>query len=543
LLLHHELRHVAQQRRARRADIPVIEGPASGPERDARELLNPHVNSVPTQLIQGAPEDEEYSLGTGTVDRVGSGAFGSRAWPFIKAVLEGFIGGLQADVKSGRAAAAKSHLRKLLIPWNAAKFYVNYLIGLVVGFVSPITDLVKGVIGLVKLVASALEWLMKWSPAGIAVSPERQKKIANLIDKLGQLSVEFGKSLAEFASDPKGTIEKFKGFFDDMMDLALGKAREFGSKAAHAIFGFLESDYSEMGRGVGEAIGALLANVLLLIFTDAIGNLVSKGASFLGKAAEFVGGRALEIFNWAKALLTEAVAIVRRAVKGALRLFQRLLDAASETFQAAEALFADAAAALVDSERVAAGVGPGAGAIPTKFEARAATTVRTSPADKSITRAPRVHPSNVGRADAPVAARTGFTSEEIAAEHAEATEGVRDRFGLGQKDPEKLLTKRKAFPREHRHHIFPRQKELSAWFKEFGIDIDKYTVPLGEGEHGATHKSFKQFDHQGWNGDWLEFKNNPSNAPFTEQKIFERAGQMMRKYLIDDLPIIDFNAP
>lgn len=81
------------------------------------------------QLIQCAPEDAQFSLGGGAVDTVGKAAFGDSAWPFIKAVFEGFVGGLLTDVKSGRADQAKEHLLKLLVPWNAVKFYGGYLLG------------------------------------------------------------------------------------------------------------------------------------------------------------------------------------------------------------------------------------------------------------------------------------------------------------------------------------------------------------------------------------------------------------------------------
>jgi hypothetical protein len=396
LLLLHELRHVEQQRSATPTPAPEIDPPQSIHEGAARRLLDPHVDSLPLQRIQCAPDDPQFSLGGGAVDTVGKVAFGDSSWPFLKAVFEGFIGGLLTDVKSGRGDQAKDHMSKLLIPWNAAKFYTGYLVGLVVGLVSPITDLVKGVIGIVRLAVSALEWLAKWSPAGVAISPERQQKIARLMQTFSDLATEFGKALMDFASDPKGTVAKFAGFLDNLMQMALGKARELGAKAAHSIFDFLEREYFDMGQGIGEVIGTLIAQILLLVFSDAIGNLVSKGASFLGKAAEFAAGKAVEVFEWVKGLVGEVLTLLRNAVKGALKLFEGLVNKAVEAFDSLAALFTESEALEAGGEKVAAGVGPGVtGPVPNVMESRMVSSTRTAPAKVSDLRPPKVHPSNI----------------------------------------------------------------------------------------------------------------------------------------------------
>jgi|SRR5271166_626674 len=407
LLLQHELRHVQQQHAAERVSAPEVDSPHSAYERAAHRLLDPRVESLPVQRIQCAPDDAQFSLGGGAVDTVGRSVFGDTAWPFLKAVFEGFVGGLMADVKSGRADQAKDHLSNLLYPWNAAKFYGGYLVGLVIGLVSPITDLVKGIIGVVRLATSALEWLAKWSPVGVAISPERQAKIQDLMQKFADLSVEFDKALREFAADPRGTVKKFSGFLDNLMQLALGKAHELGANAAHSIFDFLEREYFDMGQGIGEAIGALIAQVLLLVFSDAIGNLISKGASFLGKAAEFVAGKAVELFEWVKGLASEIGTLLREAVKGALKLFEGLANKAMEAFRALAALFTESEALGAGAETALAGGGPGvAGPLPNVLESRIVSAERKTQTTVAQLRTPKVHPSNVAgsQTDAAVAA-------------------------------------------------------------------------------------------------------------------------------------------
>ena len=397
-LLRHELRHVAQQHWAAAALDPQVDAAGSVHERDAREMSASPVPAMSEQRIQCAPEEESYSLGTGLVDTIGRKATSDASWPFIKAVLEGFVGGLKSDVKAGRADAAKSHLSELMVPWNAAKFYGGYLIGLVIGLVSPITDLVKGVVGLVKLGLSGLEWLAKWSPVGVAISAERQNKIAQLSVKLNELMGELGASLAAFVTDPKSAVQKFSGFLDSLMQMALSKARSIGASGAHAIFDFLGKDFYEMGKGIGEVIGTLIAQVLLLVFSEAIGNLIAKGASFVGKAAEFVAGKAVEAFSWIKGLFVEAAGLLRNAVKGALKVFEGVVNKAVEAFDALVALFSESIAVDMAGEKAAAGVGKGAtGAVSTNMESRMVSGGRTTTTTVADLRTPKVHPSNLAK--------------------------------------------------------------------------------------------------------------------------------------------------
>jgi uncharacterized protein DUF4157 len=506
LLLHHELKHVAQQRSAARVVAPEIDHHSSTHESDAREILNPHVRPLAVQRIQCAGETEQYSIGTGFADKAGREIFGETAWPFIKAVLEGFVGGLQADVKSGRADAAKSHLKSLLVPWNGAKFYGGYLVGLVIGLVSPITDLVKGIIGLVQLGIKALEWMAKWSPVGVAVSPARQQKIAELMQRFKDLGAEFMNAVRDFAADPKGTIKKFAGLLDSLMQMALGKAREIGSKAAHSIFDFLELPYYDMGKSIGEVIGALVAQVLLLIFSDAIGNLISKGASFLGKAAEFVAGKAVQVFEWVKGFVSEVVTLLRNAVKSALKLFEGVVNKAVQAFEALAALFTEAAAVDLAGERVAAGVGRGvAGPGSNVMESRMVSAVRTSPAKVSDLTPPKVHPSNVGK---PAPGKAPFDEPLTAAEKKLTPDQLRQKQILetfeegqtpayeaaqketttarGRQETGKVGAGLKAKPK---HHVLPQQ--YRAEFERRGftgkLDIDNLTVVLDEAEHQAIH--------------------------------------------------------
>jgi hypothetical protein len=353
LLLLHELRHVQQQQDAAKPATAMMDLPTSSHELQARALFDTSIQPVSQQRIQCAPEGEQFAIDGDVANSVGKAAFGDTSWAFLKAVIEGFVNGLKSDLQAGRGEEAKSHLRGLFIPWNAAKFYGGYLVGLVLGLVSPITDLVKGIVGIVKLAGAALEWLAKWSPAGVAISPERQQKIALLTQRFIDVAIQFGNSVAEFAKNPKDSAKKFVDFLESMMSLALGQARSMGAQAAHSIFDFLKEGYYDMGESVGKVIGGLIAQVLLLVFSEAIGNLISEAASMIGKAAEFVAGKAVEFIEWVSAFASKVIGKVREAINGALKLFKGLANSMIDAFEAFKALFTESKA--LDSAAAKAG--------------------------------------------------------------------------------------------------------------------------------------------------------------------------------------------
>ena len=243
----------------------------------------------------------------------------------------------------------------------------------------------------------------------------------------------FNALLADFVTDPKGTAKKFAGFFDNMMQMALSGARGIGAEGAHAMFDFLDKDYYEMGKGIGKVIGTIIANVLLAIFSQAIGNLIAKGASFVGKAAEFVAGKAVEVFNWMKGIFSKAVGVLRDAVNGALKMFPGVVNKAVEAFDALVALFSEALA----GEKVAAGVGKTPGQLSNVMESRMVSGTRTAPATVADLTPPKVHPSKMTPGPDPTPAeladpsRAGTTAKnEVVGEAHNAANFAKYKSGL-----------------------------------------------------------------------------------------------------------------
>jgi hypothetical protein len=87
------------------------------------------------------------------------------------------------------------------------------------------------------------------------------------------------------------------------------------------------------------------------------------------------------------------------------------------------------------------------------------------------------------------------------------------------------------------HHIFPKQFEQL--FRRRGIDIDNYTVALGEASHLRSVHGAGSGNMPGrWNQIWDEwFRANP-NA--TAREIYQQGGLMMDLFGINHLPITPY---
>lgn len=529
LLLLHELRHAEQQRSAAATADPVLDSPTSTHELQVRTLLGPRPQPIAQQRIQCAPEGEaEFKLDGAIVNSVGREAFGDTAWPFLKAVIEGFVGGLKGDIQAGRAKEAKEHLEGLFVPWHAAKFYGGYLIGLFLGLISPITDLVKGVIGLVKFAISALEWLAKWSPAGIAMSPERQQKIVVLTQKFGDLAVQLGEAIVNVASDPKGAVKRFSSFLDDMMQLALGQAHSLGAKAAHSIFDFLKQDYYDMGESIGKVIGTLVVQVLMLVFSDAIANAVTEAAALIGKAAQFVAGKAVEFFEMVKGFASKVIGAVRSFAKTAAKLFGRLIDSVVDAFEAFKALFTESEAL----ETAATKTGSAASKEADVIDLAAEREKRALAAKAKAKAKPVVQQRKLAAGAEHEQTVAKFGDEEIHEHMQDVTEhrGQADQLNKGDVGKENVRTQR---------HI--RAGETDLWEGDSGLLGQRlgpppgpgyqahHIVPSGEGRAAALRDFMRQ---RGWkdindvdNGVWLPTGRNTPNlgGEFKHEFTFDAA--------------------
>jgi hypothetical protein len=87
-----------------------------------------------------------------------------------------------------------------------------------------------------------------------------------------------------------------------------------------------------------------------------------------------------------------------------------------------------------------------------------------------------------------------------------------------------------AYPREERHHVYP--KTFKPYFKALprDINIDEFCVELTWGFHSAIHS-------KGWNKEWEEWIDKHKGAPRPEVEAFR--DDMMGRYLISR-PFVPF---
>jgi hypothetical protein len=94
------------------------------------------------------------------------------------------------------------------------------------------------------------------------------------------------------------------------------------------------------------------------------------------------------------------------------------------------------------------------------------------------------------------------------------------------------------------HHIFPQQ--YKDWFKARGVDIDRYTLPLDEGTHGALHYGGGPGKGGGfWNNEIMSRLMNQEAAlgrQLTPREILQIGAQMRRQYA-PGTKLVPFRAP
>ncbi|HXG45260.1 MAG TPA: DUF2380 domain-containing protein, partial [Gemmatimonadales bacterium] len=87
------------------------------------------------------------------------------------------------------------------------------------------------------------------------------------------------------------------------------------------------------------------------------------------------------------------------------------------------------------------------------------------------------------------------------------------------------------------HHIFPQQ--FRRFFQSKGIDIDQFTVRIGETTHlkGVHGRGLGNMPG-GWNARWSEFID--ANPGATPKDIYQFAGRLMDEFGLSGLPIAPY---
>jgi uncharacterized lipoprotein (TIGR02269 family) len=87
--------------------------------------------------------------------------------------------------------------------------------------------------------------------------------------------------------------------------------------------------------------------------------------------------------------------------------------------------------------------------------------------------------------------------------------------------------------RFEKHHIFPQAPDLASWFKDSGLRIHDYTMPIPRDLHRRIHAGG---DRGGaWNNAWRDFrKGNPTPTP---EELHKHAGELIYRFQLLGGPV------
>ena len=345
-LLAHEMAHVVQQTRG---------GAAVGGLELSCQAGRPG-GSAAKDGAEAEPDDSlgpvaDLALDVATRTAVGSGVQGE----MLKAGSRGFIAELIRQVKPGEQLdRLKSSLRELLHPRNAADFAVGSSTGFTAGMVSPVTDLLGLAAMVEQLPLIARNLLLKaWDQgaalaeqakalaveAGVLVSGLPMRLAAFLKDKTSLdavLADMRARAIAEAAGAGRGAARLIVGFFagekkpehrdTSVRDLLTAHTEEEKSGLVSMVLGkaerarkmLLNTPWADFGYKLGHALGAVVSNLLIFVFSDGIGNAIAKVGQALGELAPILsrGAEGLVAIGKAIAFVESKIgAVFARGIK------------------------------------------------------------------------------------------------------------------------------------------------------------------------------------------------------------------------------------
>src|SRR6266545_409943 len=320
---------------------PAIAGTAPGVARQPEEGGGGQAPEV---------DDSLGGVGESVVDLVSHGMAGTGLQQrMLQAAMRGFVAELGRQLKPGEQAARfKSSLKELAVPGNLARFAGGYAGGAVAGFVSPVTDLL-GLGALVEQLPAIAVNLGRraWQQASVLADEARElaknvaeftafakSKVAELLRDPAQLYAlldSVGPRAVTAAGEAgRSAARQIVGFFtskdeqEEKPDESLRQALTTTTEAEKSgFFSFLTSKatrlrklafstpWAKFGYDVGHAVGAVVSNLLLLVFSEGIGKAIAKGLK-LAKPLEAIVAPLLRLFERFQGFLRRLFGVAER---------------------------------------------------------------------------------------------------------------------------------------------------------------------------------------------------------------------------------------
>ena len=191
--------------------------------------------------------------------------------------------GFRRLVSGGELLAILRRVRELASPSVALEFAGRYIWGVLKGLVSPITGLVQFAIAGVELAGAAASWAVEQARQAPELSAEIDALKADL-ERFGATaranleSLRSRDRLLEFAS---AVFEAASAAGEAIEHQLVGMALRRGRQAADSLVNALrQTPLPELAETAGEIIGMVVIELVLLVFSEGIGNLISKLGEF-----------------------------------------------------------------------------------------------------------------------------------------------------------------------------------------------------------------------------------------------------------------------
>ncbi|MDX2298442.1 MAG: DUF4157 domain-containing protein [Xanthomonadaceae bacterium] len=280
-LLAHELVHVLQQRDSGAA--PVL-------QRDFDDEADAAAEEAP-----GAPESLSDALYQRAVREAAEQVAHSMSRALPIAIPESVLAALLAAevsfldrsyqrlVERGDGMRILGRTAELLNPLTAVEFAARYLWGVLKGLVSPITGLISLAVGGIQLQIAAVQWLNglpQRAPELLAEAVAIQQELQRFSDTASATlsTLREREHLLEFAGALFTAAAGASEAFEHQLVRA---AQRQGRVAADSVVDhFLTTPLPELAETVGEIVGVVVIELVLLLFTDGIGNLITKVGEF-----------------------------------------------------------------------------------------------------------------------------------------------------------------------------------------------------------------------------------------------------------------------
>lgn len=305
-----------------------------------------------------------------------------------------------------RKARIETRFRDLQAPFGHLQEKWDFTKGYLKGIASGVWKEIEGIWELLTLLPKLQwemnMWLVKQAANFPGFSSLSVKGEALYLD-LQNLTSKALEEMKSFFANPLEAMKKLSDMLESLLAAGLAKAYQLGLQSVDKALSIAEKPFRELGEGIGEIVGFVLFQVVMLVATEAIGNIIAKGSGLIARVGRAVIEGSAEVAGAVRAFVSELVAVVRRLAGSVLKAFEGTLEALINLFRRVASFFDEVAEAIGPRAVLETGGAP-APNILMSVEAKGASVVakptRTTMTTVEKLRTPKVHPSNLPKSPA-----------------------------------------------------------------------------------------------------------------------------------------------